>query len=109
MGVLFRDTPDGARWLETGERILTREIEAQIYPDGVDHEASTPYHRLVLELFLTGFLLLEKAGRAVPQRRRGSASSGCSISWRRTRSRTVWRRSSAMPTMAGSRNSARRI
>jgi len=67
MGVLFRDTPDGARWLETGERILDREIEAQIYPDGVDHEGSTPYHRLVLELFLTGFLLLEKAGRAVPK------------------------------------------
>ncbi|HEX8029513.1 MAG TPA: alginate lyase family protein, partial [Vicinamibacterales bacterium] len=66
MGVMFGDTADGARWLETGERILTREIEAQIYSDGVDHEASTPYHRLVLELFLTGFLLLEKAGRKVP-------------------------------------------
>jgi uncharacterized heparinase superfamily protein len=67
MGVMFRDTPAGVRWLETGEEILTREIEAQVYPDGVDHEASTPYHRLVLELFLTGFLLLEKTGRAVPQ------------------------------------------
>ena len=66
LGVLFGDTPHGRGWLATGERILVHEIAAQIYDDGVDHEASTPYHRLVLELFLTGFLLLERAGRRVP-------------------------------------------
>jgi uncharacterized heparinase superfamily protein len=66
LGVLFKDTVEGRAWLELGRRILVAEIAAQIYPDGVDHEASTPYHRLVLELFLTGYLLLEKAGAAVP-------------------------------------------
>lgn len=64
LGVLFNDTADGRRWLAIGEGILEKEILAQVYDDGVDHEASTPYHRLVLELFLTGFLLLERAGHA---------------------------------------------
>jgi uncharacterized heparinase superfamily protein len=67
MGVLFRDTDGGSRWLDAGESILTREVAAQIYEDGVDHEASTPYHRLVLELFMTGFLLLEASGRRIPR------------------------------------------
>jgi uncharacterized heparinase superfamily protein len=67
MGVLFRDTEGGSRWLDIGEGILAREAVAQIYEDGVDHEASTPYHRLVLELFVTGFLFLEAAGRRVPR------------------------------------------
>lgn len=66
LGVLFGGTADGQRWCATGRRILTTEIFAQVYPDGVDHEASTPYHRLVLELFLSGFLLLERDGHAVP-------------------------------------------
>lgn len=64
LGVLFRDTAEGRAWLALGRRILVGEMAAQIYPDGVDHEASTPYHRLVLELFLTGYLLLEKADAA---------------------------------------------
>ncbi len=89
--------------------ILTHEIDAQIYPDGVDHEASTPYHRLVLELFLTGFLLLEKAGRRRSEAGVAAPRADAAISWRRTRSRTAWRRSSAMPTMGASRNLARRI
>lgn len=65
LGVLFADTTDGKRWLTTGHRILSTEILAQVYDDGVDHEGSTPYHRLVLELFLTGFELLERAGESV--------------------------------------------
>ena len=65
LGVVFADTPDGQRWLAIGRRILSTEILAQVHEDGVDHEGSTPYHRLVLELFLTGFLLLERAGQGV--------------------------------------------
>ena len=66
LGILFRDTADGARWLETGRQILTTEMPRQVHPDGVDHESSTPYHRLVLELFLTAYLSLEHAGVDVP-------------------------------------------
>jgi uncharacterized heparinase superfamily protein len=67
LGILFRDTADGRRWLDTGRAILNKEILLQVHEDGVDHEASTPYHRLVLELFLTAYLALERAGVDVPQ------------------------------------------
>jgi hypothetical protein len=37
--------------LSLGRMDLEREIQLQIFADGVDYEASVPYHRLVLELF----------------------------------------------------------
>ncbi len=39
-------------WLERGWTILCSELPRQVFPDGIDYEASTAYHRLVLELFL---------------------------------------------------------
>jgi hypothetical protein len=62
-GALFRETRDGLEWLEHGTRLLEREILAQTEEDGVDIEASVPYHRLVLELFLVGARFLTAAGR----------------------------------------------
>ena len=50
-GRLFADSAQGRRWLNLGRENLEREIRLQVYPDGVDYEASVPYHRLVLELF----------------------------------------------------------
>lgn len=61
-GAVFRETPDGREWLEHGTRLLEREILAQTEDDGVDIEASVPYHRLVLELFLVGARFLTAAG-----------------------------------------------
>jgi hypothetical protein len=66
LGVIFRDTDAGRSWLELGSRILIAEMPLQVHADGVDHEGSTPYHRLVLELFLVGYCLGEKAGVAIP-------------------------------------------
>jgi uncharacterized heparinase superfamily protein len=66
LGVLFQDTTEGREWLDLGRRILIVEMDAQVHPDGVDHEGSTPYHRLVLELFLVGYQLLECAGESIP-------------------------------------------
>ncbi|MCR9191739.1 MAG: heparinase II/III family protein [Gammaproteobacteria bacterium] len=43
------DAPD--RWQRMGWHILCCEFPRQICSDGVDFEASVPYHRLVLELF----------------------------------------------------------
>ena len=40
------------RWADTGWAILCAELPRQVFPDGVDFEASTAYHRLVAELFL---------------------------------------------------------
>lgn len=52
VGYFFGDLGNAPRWATTGWRELCNEIEHQVYPDGVDFEASIPYHRLVTELFL---------------------------------------------------------
>jgi hypothetical protein len=66
LGVFFRHTAKGRRWLEQGRSIVLDEMLQQVSDDGVDFEQSTAYHRLVLELFFTSYLLLEKNGERVP-------------------------------------------
>lgn len=51
-GLFFGDGELPRRWLDVGWHTLETEIQTQVYPDGVDFEMSTAYHRLVLELFL---------------------------------------------------------
>jgi hypothetical protein len=67
LGLFFRHTPSGRRWLKLGKSIVLDEIFRQVSEDGVDFEQSTAYHRLVLELFLTSYLLLEKYGERVAE------------------------------------------
>jgi hypothetical protein len=43
-------------WREFGLRETLREMDKQVLDDGADYEASTGYHRLVLELFLYPFI-----------------------------------------------------
>ncbi len=62
-GLIFREVAEGREWLELGSKILEQEIRLQVGADGVDIEASIPYHRLVLEIFLTGARFLQFAGR----------------------------------------------
>jgi len=57
LGIFFRQTPFGKRWLEKGMRGLEEEMANQVYPDGVDYEKSTSYHRLVLEFFTSAAIL----------------------------------------------------
>ena len=66
LGLFFRHTPQGRRWLAQGKSIVVDEMLLQISEDGVDFEQSTSYQRLVLELFQTSYLLLEKRGERVP-------------------------------------------
>lgn len=47
-GVFF-DGPEARQWLETGLRILERELPEQILPDGGQFERSPMYHALALE------------------------------------------------------------
>ncbi len=54
VAALFSGSPTGRRWAEWAARELAGELEHQVRPDGCDHEASIPYHRLVAELFLAG-------------------------------------------------------
>lgn len=50
-GLFFGDVPAARGWLRLGWQIHSTELPRQVYADGVDFEASVPYHRLVLELF----------------------------------------------------------
>jgi hypothetical protein len=60
LGVLFRGTPDGDRWLATGHAHLVRELDYQVGEDGVSFEAALAYHRLVTELFAYAGELLRR-------------------------------------------------
>jgi hypothetical protein len=65
-GLFFRPARDAERWLERGWSLLSSELPRQVYPDGVDFEASAAYHRLVAELFLLPALYRQACGLEVP-------------------------------------------
>ena len=60
LGALFRDVPDGERWLHLGADILTSEILRQVGRDGASFEGALGYHRLATELFSYGGELLRR-------------------------------------------------
>ena len=51
LGVLFPEFREAEGWKDFSIREMVNEMEKQVYHDGCDFEASTCYHRLVLELF----------------------------------------------------------
>lgn len=57
VAAVFSDLPEGKRWQQWCVEQLEREIDIQVLEDGADFESSIPYHRLVTELFLSGFHL----------------------------------------------------
>jgi hypothetical protein len=57
LGLMLPELAAASEWRAFGLRETLREMEKQIHPDGADFEASTGYHRLVLELFLYTFIL----------------------------------------------------
>jgi hypothetical protein len=60
---------EGARtWRAFGLRELLRELDRQVLADGAHVEASTGYHRLVLELFLHAFVLARANGIEIEER-----------------------------------------
>jgi hypothetical protein len=54
VAALFSGSRTGRQWAEWAAGELIAEMEHQVRPDGCDHEASIPYHRLVTELFVAG-------------------------------------------------------
>jgi Heparinase II/III-like protein/Heparinase II/III N-terminus len=64
-GHFFGDFGDARRWREVGWSGLQAEITRQVFPDGVDFEASSAYHRLVFELFLWPALFRQACGEDV--------------------------------------------
>lgn len=66
-GLFFGAGAAPARWSRLGWRILEDELPRQVFPDGVDFEASTAYHRLVTELFLLPALYRLRLGLPVEE------------------------------------------
>ena len=64
-GLFFLRGAGPRRWLSGGWRDLSVEMQRQVFADGVDFEASVPYHRLVQELFLLPALYRRAAGQEV--------------------------------------------
>lgn len=52
-------------WVSNSWEILSEELPKQVLSDGVCHEASLPYHRLVAELFLLPMLARQNVGLPV--------------------------------------------
>ncbi len=65
-GLFFGPGQDAERWQKRGWSLLCEEIPRQVYPDGVDFEASVAYHRLVAELFLLPAFYRQACGLGVP-------------------------------------------
>ena len=65
-GLFFESGAEPSSWADEGWRILLEELPRQVYEDGVDFEASIPYHRLVTELFLLPALYRGQLGLDVP-------------------------------------------
>jgi hypothetical protein len=57
LGLLCPNVPLAQIWRRVGLRALVEEMDRQVHPDGSDFESSVSYHRLVLELFISGALL----------------------------------------------------
>ena len=57
LGIMLPELEQARDWRDFGLREMLREMDKQVAADGVDFEASTGYHRFVLELFLYTFIL----------------------------------------------------
>ncbi|MCB0213795.1 MAG: alginate lyase family protein, partial [Anaerolineae bacterium] len=66
LGLLFPEFKQAAHWRERGLKLLYREIEAQIYPDGVHGEMATHYHRVIAGELLELLVVLENNHIPIP-------------------------------------------
>jgi uncharacterized heparinase superfamily protein len=65
-GLFFGKGSTPKRWASEGWQFLCQELPRQVPADGVNFEASVPYHRLVLELFFLAARYREACGLPVP-------------------------------------------
>ncbi len=68
LGTMLPELKAAHGWQRFGLRELLREMDKQVLADGADCEASTGYHRLVLELFLYSFALARANGVEVGEK-----------------------------------------
>ncbi|MCB9121231.1 MAG: alginate lyase family protein [Caldilinea sp.] len=62
LGLLCPEFMEAAEWREFGLTEIEAEMQKQVYADGVSYEASTSYHRLALEMFLSVAALAQRTG-----------------------------------------------
>ena len=66
LGSIFRGAPEGDEWRRFAAAEIEKENARQTWLDGADYEASTSYHRMMTEMALVGFLLIERGGGRAP-------------------------------------------
>ncbi len=71
LGIMLPELEEADEWRSFGLRELLREMDKQVLADGADFEASTGYHRLVLELFLYSFILCRANQIEIDEKYRG--------------------------------------
>jgi hypothetical protein len=59
LGIMLPELSDAAEWRGWATAEMFREMDKQILPDGADYEASTGYHRFVLEMLLYSFIICD--------------------------------------------------
>jgi hypothetical protein len=67
LGLMLPELSSAREWRDWALAEMLREMDKQILPDGVDYEASTGYHRLVLELFFYSFILCQANDIAIAE------------------------------------------
>lgn len=65
-GVLFPQFKEAARWRARALAVFTDALVSQVYPDGVNREQATGYHRFVLDFVLLVVDLAQRNGHKMP-------------------------------------------
>jgi hypothetical protein len=68
LGLMLPELAEARAWREFALREMLSEMDKQILADGADCEASTGYHRFVLELFLYSFIAARANGVEIQER-----------------------------------------
>jgi hypothetical protein len=68
IGIALPELKAAEEWRDWALREMLREMDKQILADGADFEASTGYHRFVLELFLHSFILCRATNLVIEER-----------------------------------------
>ena len=73
LGSFFPQFPRSQRWVRTGVRIVTEQLDRQVHDDGSHFEQSTFYHVYALDMFLFHFILAGNYAEAHGQLERMAA------------------------------------
>jgi len=68
IGIVFPQFRESESWKRFGIEQMVRSMEDMVYPDGVNFENSTAYHRLTLELFAYSAILCRKNRIELPDK-----------------------------------------